>query len=214
VQHVKLIWHFLKFDKEIDSSRTDEELEKLKADTISLIERIEREEAFEACPSLLCEWCEFKPVCRQWSHLYKIKEKPANEYMTDSGVVLVNRYAEVKSKQKLVNLELDAELEKLEEALISFAEKEKVDCVFGSKNKVRVTESERYSFPSKNSKEWERLEEILRKYGKLEEVSQLDTAALGTIIAEKQWEPDVIEALQKYVELEKKKRLYVSKIQK
>jgi putative RecB family exonuclease len=214
VQHVKLIWHFLKFDKEIDSSRTDEELEKLKADTISLIERIEREEAFEACPSLLCEWCEFKPVCRQWSHLYKIKEKPANEYMTDSGVVLVNRYAEVKGKQKLVNLELDAELEKLEEALISFAEKEQVDCVFGSKNKVRITESERYSFPSKNSKERERLEEILRKYGKLEEVSQLDTAALGTIIAEKQWESDVIEALQKYVELEKKKRLYVSKIQK
>jgi len=179
-----------------------------------LIERIEREEAFEACPSLLCEWCEFKSVCRQWSHLYKIKEKPANDYMTDSGVVLVNRYAEVKSKQKLVNLELDAELEKLEEALIRFAEKEQVDVVFGSKNKVRVTESEKYSFPCKNSKEREKLEERLRNYGKLEEVCQLDTAALGNKIQQNEWEPDVIEALQKYVELEKKKRLYVSKIQK
>jgi putative RecB family exonuclease len=212
VQHVKLIWHFLKFDKEIDSSRTDEELEKLKADTISLIERIEQEETFEACPSLLCEWCEFKPMCRQWSHLYKIKEKTANDYMTDSGVVLVNRYAEVKSKQKLVNLELDIELEKLEEALIRFAEKEQVDVVFGSKNKVRVTESEKYSFPSKNSKEREKLQEILRSYGKLDEVSQLDTTALGNKIQQNEWESDVTEALQKYVEVEKKKRLYVSKI--
>jgi hypothetical protein len=134
--------------------------------------------------------------------------------MTDSGVILVNRYAEVKGKQKLVNLELDAELEKLEEALIRFAEKEQIDVVFGTKNKVRVTESEKYSFPSKTSKEREKLEEILRNYGKLEEVSQLDTAALGNKIQANEWESDVIEALQKYVELEKKKRLYVSKIQK
>jgi hypothetical protein len=111
-------------------------------------------------------------------------------------------------------LELDAELEKLEEALIRFTEKEQVDVVFGSKHKVRVTESEKYSFPSKNSKEREKLEEILRNYGKLEEVCQLDTAALGNKIQANEWEPDVIEALQKYVELEKKKRLYVSKIQK
>jgi hypothetical protein len=144
--------------------------------------------------------------------LYKIKEKTANDYMTDSGVVLVNRYAEVKSKQKLVNLELDIELEKLEEALIRFAEKEQVDVVFGSKNKVRVTESEKYSFPSKNSKEREKLQEILRSYGKLDEVSQLDTTALGNKIQQNEWESDVTEALQKYVEVEKKKRLYVSKI--
>jgi hypothetical protein len=60
------------------------------------------------------------------------------------------------------------------------------------------------------SKERERLEEVLRKYGMLEEVSQLDTAALGEIIQEKQWEPEVLKAVTKYVELEKKKRLYMS----
>ena len=212
VKHVHLIWHFLEFDKEVDSTRTDTELEQLKKDTVGLIDTIESDERFEASPSLICDWCEFKAVCRQWSHLYKIMEKPENEYMSDSGVQLVNRYAEVKNKQKLLNNECDAELEKLEEALITFAEKEKVDCVFGSKNKVKITESERYSFPSKNSKEREQLEEILRKYGKLEEVSQLDTTALGEIIKEKQWEPKVLEALKKYVELEKKKRLYLSKM--
>jgi putative RecB family exonuclease len=210
VKQVRLIWHFLKFNKEIDSSRTDDELEKLKADTIQLITRIEQDERFEARSSLLCEWCEFKPMCRQWSHLYKIKEKPENEYMNDSGMQLVNRFVELKSKQKLMNLELDEELVKLEEALIRFSEAEHVDVVFGSKKKIRVTETEKYSCPPKNSKERERLEEFLRKYGKFEEVSQLDTAALGKILSERQWAPELLETLQRYVEKEKKKRLYVS----
>jgi hypothetical protein len=84
--------------------------------------------------------------------------------------------------------------------------------VFGSKNKVRITETEKYSFPSKNSKEREQLEKMLQKYGKLQDVSQLDTAALGKILQERQWESEVLEVLQKYIEIERKKRLYLSKM--
>jgi putative RecB family exonuclease len=212
VKDVKLIWHFLKFDKEIDSTRTDKELDQLKKDTIQLIETIEDDERYEAHPGYLCDWCEYQSCCPQWSHLHLIKEKPANEYLKDSGVVLVNRYAEVRSAQKLANLQWDSELEKLEEALSSFAEKEHVEVVFGSKNKVRVTDSEKYSFPSKNSKEREQLEKVLQKYGRLQDVSQLDTAALGKVLQEKQWELEVLEALQTYIQVERKKRFYLSKI--
>jgi putative RecB family exonuclease len=212
VKDVRLIWHFLKFDKEVDSTRTEKELAELKQRTIQLIDQIESDSEYKATPGGLCDWCEFQSICRQWSHLYKIQEKPANEYLADSGVKLVDRYVELKTKEKQVTLDLYAELEKVEEALLSFAEKEHVDCVFGSKNKVKITESERLCFPSKNSKERERLEEILKKYGKWEEVNQLDTTALGEIIKEKQWEPKVLEALKKYVELEKKKRLYLSRM--
>jgi putative RecB family exonuclease len=212
VKDVRLIWHFLKFDKEVDSTRTEKELAELKQSTIQLIDQIESDSEYKASPGGLCSWCEFKSICRQWSHLYKIIGKPENEYLADSGVKLVDRYVELKTKEKQVTLDLYAELEKLEEALIAFAEKERVDCVFGSKNKVKIMESERYCFPSKNSKERERLEEILKKYGKWEEVNQLDTTALGEIIKEKHWEPKVLEALKKYVELEKKKRLHLSRI--
>jgi putative RecB family exonuclease len=212
VKDVRLIWHFLKFDKEIDSTRTDAELEKLKLDTIELIDIIESDHGFVAKAGYLCDWCEFKSVCNQWSHLYKIKEMPENEYLADSGVKLVNRYAEIKNKYKQLNLDLCIELEKLEEAIINFAEKEKIDCVFGTKNKIKITETERYCFPGKNSKEREQLEKILKEFGKLEKVSQLDTTALGEIIKQKQWEPKVLDALEKYVELEKKKRLYLSKM--
>jgi putative RecB family exonuclease len=210
VKDVRLIWHFLKFDKEIDSTRTDEELEQLKQDTIQLIKHIEQDERFEANPGYLCEWCEYQSCCPQWSHLYMIKEKPENEYLKDSGVSLVNRYAEVKAAQKQANLQWDDEIAKLEEALLLFAEKEHLEVVFGSKNKVRITETEKYSFPSKNTRKREQLEEVLRSFGKLPLVSQLDTAALGRVIQEKEWEPKVLEAVQNYVDVERKKRLYLS----
>jgi len=211
VKDVKLVWHFLAFNKEIDSTRTDEELEELKKSVIELIDKIESDEKFEANPSLLCDWCEFKPICRQWSHLYMIREKPENEYLSDSGVKLVNRYAELKQKQKQITLDLYAELEKLEEAIISFAEKENIDVVFGSKNKVKIKESERFKFPSKNSKKRKELVDILKKHGKWEEVDQLDTAGLNKIILEKQWDEELLDVLSQYVELDKSKRLYISK---
>jgi len=212
VERIRLIWHFLAFDKEIDSTRTDEELDELKKETIKLIDRIESEERFEACPSYLCEWCEFKPVCKQWSHLYVLREKPENEYLDDSGVKLVDRYAELKEKQKQVTLDLYAELEKLEEAIIAFSEKEGVDVVFGSKNKVRIKDSEQSKFPSKHSEERQRLEQKLKEIGKWEEVMQLDTAALNKIIQEKQWDSTLLDVLSEYVKLERSKRLYLSKI--
>ena len=212
VKDVRLILHFLAFDKEVDSTRSDEELESLKKETIKLIDRIESEERFEANPSVVCDWCEFRSVCCQWSHLYKIMDKPENEYLKDSGVKLVNRYAELKERQKQVKTELEDEIVKLEEALIEFAEKEHVDCVFGSKNKVRITTSMRYLFPSKNSKERERLEQLLNKYGKWQDVVQLDMPALAKIILERQWEKPLLDALAEYLELEQSKRLYLSKL--
>ncbi|MBN1860164.1 MAG: PD-(D/E)XK nuclease family protein [Candidatus Thermoplasmatota archaeon] len=211
VKDVRLVWHFLKFDKEIDSTRTDEELEQLKRDTIELIKGIEDDERFEANPGGLCDWCEFRSCCPQWSHLFMIKDKTENEYLADSGVSLVNRYAEVKNAQKHANVQWDAELEKLEDALIRFAEKESVEVVFGSKNKVRIAQGEKYSYPSKSSKEREALEAVLQKYGKLHQVSSLDTTALGKVLQEKQWGAEVLEEVQKYVNVERKKRLYLSK---
>jgi putative RecB family exonuclease len=211
VKDVKLIWHFLAFNKEIDSTRSDEELKELKRKTIELIDKIESDEKFESNTSVLCDWCEFKPVCGQWSHLYMIREKPENEYLSDPGVKLVDSYVELKQKQKQVTDEIGSEIIKIEEALISFSEKESVDVVFGSKNKIRIKESERFKFPSKNSKKREELEDILKKHGKWDEVIQLDTAALNKIILEKQWDGELLNVLKEYVELDRSKRLYVSK---
>jgi len=207
VKDVKLIWHFLAFNKEIDSTRSDEELK-----TIELIDKIESDEKFESNTSVLCDWCEFKPVCGQWSHLYMIRERPENEYMRDPGVKLVDIYVELKQKQKQVNDEIGSEIIKIEEALIGFSEKESVDVVFGSKNKIRIRESERYMFPSKGSMDRQQLIQVLKKLGKWDEVIQLDTSSLNKIIQEKQWGEKSLQIVKEFVKFNQSKRFYLSKI--
>ena len=211
VKDIRLVWHFLAFNKEIDSTRTEQELSELKQNTIGLIDKIESEEKFPSNPSRLCDWCEFKPICRQWSHLYEIEGKPANEYLNDPGVKLVNRYAELQQKKKQVTRDLYAEIEKVEEAIKHFAEKENVEVLFGSNNKVKVKTQTRFACPSKNSKERLELEKKIRDSGKWDEVAQLDTSAINKIIQDNIWDKNLIESLKKYVTFEETKRLYLSK---
>lgn len=62
-EEVHLIWHFLDFNKKMNSTRTNEQLEQLKQEIIMLINKIETTNEFLACPSTLCRWCEFRGYC-------------------------------------------------------------------------------------------------------------------------------------------------------
>ncbi len=57
---VKLIWHFLAHNKTIVSSRTPEQLEKLKSQTLELIKLIETNSIWQPCNKPWCDWCSFK----------------------------------------------------------------------------------------------------------------------------------------------------------
>jgi putative RecB family exonuclease len=73
---VSLIWHYLAFNRKIESKRTNEQLEKLKKETIELIDRIETAENFPTKKSTLCSWCEYKPICPAWNeYVPKTKEE-------------------------------------------------------------------------------------------------------------------------------------------
>jgi len=73
---VKLIWHYLSFKKRIYSTKTNEQLEKLKADILELIKKIESTAEFEPNKSKLCHWCEYKQICPVWGN--KIPERQMN----------------------------------------------------------------------------------------------------------------------------------------
>jgi putative RecB family exonuclease len=60
---VRLIWHYLAYDKELASSRTAEELEDLEKEVSCLVERIESAEEFPARQGPLCRWCEYSKIC-------------------------------------------------------------------------------------------------------------------------------------------------------
>ncbi len=61
--NISLIWHYLAFDKEIKITKTREQLETVKKNTLGLIERIEAAESFPTFVTPLCDWCEYKEIC-------------------------------------------------------------------------------------------------------------------------------------------------------
>jgi putative RecB family exonuclease len=66
---VRLIWHMVAFDVEMSSSRSDEALDKLKAELGELIETIEAEREFPPHESALCDWCPYWDLCPVKKHL-------------------------------------------------------------------------------------------------------------------------------------------------
>ncbi len=66
-KNVKLVWHYLFFNKRIESRRTHEQLEQLKKETIELIRTIESTAEFPATISRMCDWCPYKPICPAWN---------------------------------------------------------------------------------------------------------------------------------------------------
>ena len=62
-EEIKLIWHYLAFNKEIQSKRSNREIANLKEKTINLIKKIESTNEFKPKVSMLCKWCEYSNMC-------------------------------------------------------------------------------------------------------------------------------------------------------
>lgn len=63
MRDIDLVWHYLAFNKELRSRRSDKELEDLKIRIMSMIEIIENSDRYEANKSPLCGWCNYSHIC-------------------------------------------------------------------------------------------------------------------------------------------------------
>lgn len=63
VEHVELVWHYLAFRKTISMTRSPEELETLRTQTIKQIDTIEAATEYPTRPGPLCRWCEYRDIC-------------------------------------------------------------------------------------------------------------------------------------------------------
>ena len=62
-QPVRLVWHFVRRGRTCTSTRSPEQLDALREQTLKLVGRIRGETDFEARPSALCRWCEYRARC-------------------------------------------------------------------------------------------------------------------------------------------------------
>jgi putative RecB family exonuclease len=206
VEEVDLVYHYLSFDKEFRTHRTEEELDNLKRGTIELIDKIEQaktENDFPTKVSGLCEWCEYRHICPEQKHFYWVESLPLSEYLKDDGVQLVNQYISLKNQEA----SLKSEIENLKEIIFQFAEREKLRAIRGSEYKLPVKIEDEETLPNKDSILREKLEEQIKSLGKWMEVSKLDTDGLLKKLRTDEWEESIKRQLRQFVSSERRKRL-------
>ncbi len=64
---MRLVWHYVASGQVRTSTRSPEQLQALRGQTLGLIERIEQESDFAPRKMTLCNWCEYKSICPAWS---------------------------------------------------------------------------------------------------------------------------------------------------
>ncbi len=194
---VTLLWHYLAFDKTLKSSRTEEQLERLKQEVAQIIERIESTHEFPPQKSALCDWCEYRSMCPEWKHLYKIEGKGLNKYIEDDGAVLANKYAKIKKEAD----EWQRELEEVKEALVAFAKKEGITQVFGDEVAVTVRSYPRLSFPKKEEPLLQqKFFDMLKKTGLWEKLAVADVYELAKKINNGEVHPDIVKLLEPFIQ--------------
>jgi len=212
VREVRLIWHYLSFDTEIQSSRSREELHRLRRETLELIQKIETDRHFIPKEGPLCNWCDYQGLCPRRKHLIAVGSLPPNEYLNEEGVSLVNRYVELKERKRVWNEEIDAELAKVEEALYAFAQREELEAIFGSDHVAKIKIETKEKYPLKGDPHRKVLDEIVKNAGKWMEVSDLNPWMLARVIGRGGWPPSLVKKVKEFSTFEESRSITVSKL--
>lgn len=209
IDDIKLVWHYLAFDTELVSSRRPEAISDLVQDTKSLIDEIESAQDFPPRESSLCNWCEYHDLCPMRKHFVKLEALPVKEYLSEPGVVLVNKYVALRNE----GVRIKDEMEKVREAIVEYAKREEVELIKGSDYQARVKFDEKLKFPGKNDAGRQELDRTIREAGKWTEVSQLDISSLTHVIENDLWSKELIDQVIKYGRIEQTSSVTVSKLQ-
>ncbi len=208
INDIRLIWHYLAFNTELVSSRTPKAISTMTQDTRKLIDEIESARDFPPKESNLCDWCEYPDLCPLRKHPFKLEALPVNEYLSEPGVMLVNKYVSLKNKEA----EIKGEMEKMRAAILNYARKEDVGIIKGSDYKARVKFDQKLKFPGKNDTERQELDELIKQAGKWSEISQLDATSLTYVVENSLWNKDLIEQVMKYGKPEETSSISISKL--
>jgi len=206
VERVILIWHYLAFDKELRTEKSNEDLEALKKEIISKIDEIEQTQSFEPKESALCNWCEYQPICPRRKHLFKNEEASPEEFVHEDGVELANRYFKLSQQKK----EIETQMDEVKDSIFKYADRNNVDTLYGSSVKIRVWKGESIKVTDDEEKR-EELIKILKEINLYEELLKLDTFKLSKMIRNGQISQINQSLLKPYLSREPIYRLYPSR---
>ena len=212
IKEIKLIWHYLAFDAEIQSLRTPEKLQQLRQETAELIRRIESDRDFSPRESPLCDWCDYQGLCPKRKHRIVAESLPPNEYLQEEGVDLVNRLVELKEKKGVLIEEIDSELARVEEALFAYAQREELEAVYGRDFVAKIKAEIKEKYPLKGDPNRKALDEFIKNAGKWMEVSDLNPWMLARILERGGWPPSLAKKVKEFSTIEKNRSITLTKL--
>jgi putative RecB family exonuclease len=201
-RNAKLIWHFLLFNKEIESSRSQEQLKDLQDVTVRKIKEIEACQEFPPFKSALCDWCDYQDICPLWKHPLKMESLDSNQYLKDPGVQLVSKYAELEEERKELKkkiFDIEQEQDKIAEAAVHLAEKEGLLLIDGPDHQLTVTIKEELAAPTRREdvKRWEALRNFLIKEDRYFDVSTVNNNMLNRML--RKWPQEFVEKIKAFM---------------
>jgi hypothetical protein len=198
----------VRFDTDLVSHRTPEQLQSVREACIKVIDDIEsrgrEEEHFPTNPSSLCPWCAFRTICPATRHEYATAALPPEEFKADDGVQLVDRWAETVEKRKELEAEV-GELRELEEELQGlveeFAMKEGLEAVVGSAYRAEIVKTSGVEFPRTGSELREAFEAVLKETDLWDQVAAPVHAKLAALLNDPEALPsETVRRLKKFLE--------------
>ncbi|MFB3923062.1 MAG: RecB family exonuclease [Terriglobia bacterium] len=202
---VELVWHYVAYDTTLRSQRAPEDLKKLAAETIRVIEQIEEEKDFAPRESKLCNWCEYRAECPLWKHVDSVQLLSEAQFAADEGARLASQLLETKMQLD----RLTRHFEELKALITEFCRQKKVSVVAGRGGRVTVKQFLQTAFPLKHDPRREPLEALLKQLGRWEDVSGLDVFELKRIFEEKLWPENQLSKVQPFATTETATRVTV-----
>lgn len=202
---IDLVWHYLRFGKDFRLSFSQDELDSVKEDAVSLIKRIERAKSEDDFPAkrdqgARCDWCDYWHLCPEWRHYYENESLPLNKFLEEDGKVLVDKLTDLDQELQELEEERNKLLNKrdeLEEAIVEHADRKNLNSVFGSEKRASIEREKKFEFPEDEEKRRD-LEELLEKFDRLQEASSLDMSLVQEKASRGNWSTDLLERLEKF----------------
>jgi putative RecB family exonuclease len=216
IEFVDLIWHYVCFDVELRSRRNSAQLEKLKADLITLINEIESAEEFPPRESALCDWCDFQRICPLFAHRFKTEVFGNIDYEGNDGQALVNAFSALDAQKHELAARIkgiESEQERLKETAASIASREGVKRLYGDDHVLNIRDDIKIRYPRKEELIRADFEAAMKGLGLWDVVVDVSWAALKSLAEREEWHTvnDIPTPLQAFVEIEDVKQVRLAK---
>jgi RecB family exonuclease len=177
IEPERLTLYYLLPGERFSTTRSPADLDTLRRRVATVAQRVEAG-MFEPRENPLCNWCDFKPRCPLYRHMYERDDAPRINEVVDEWVRL-----------KREDKERYRRLEELGSLIRAYAEEHGLGQLFGTDGAVRLVQR------VETAPDPDRVRELLEPLGLLEEVLAVDPGRLGDLIERRILPPAVEEAL-------------------